>query len=122
MELKDFVDLTLEQIFQGVKKAQEHVTEGKINAPTWSNEHCQHPLYFGSSAAQAGQQTQSFLLEFDITVNTESTTSGKTGAGIFVASLGIGAQTGESSFNKQLNRIKFVIPYTLPGHSINKKI
>ena len=116
MELKDFVSLTLEQIFLGIKKAQDNITDGKINPPI-SNENSKHPLYFGNSAPKPGQTAPSFLLEFDIAVNTESISSGKTGAGIFVASFGIGAQSGETSTNKQVNRIKFVIPYTLPEHS-----
>lgn len=55
------------------------------------------------------------LVEFDVAVHASEETGGKSGAGIFVAAIGIGAQENKESTSSTMSRIKFQIPIALPS-------
>ncbi len=113
MELKDFVANTITQIIEGVTNAQKEAE--KFDA--WVNPHIMnhnpnlHSLYFGSGMGVGMMKKPAFLLEFDVAIQSESGSSGKSGFGIFVAPFGAGTQAGSTSSSSQQNRIKFVVPY-----------
>ena len=116
MELKEFINQTFTEIFEGVKSAQNSLqqTGGSVNPITDSAIPSTHPLYFGMSRIENPPKDRVFLLEFDIAVDAEESKSDKVGAGVFLASIGLGAQSSGSLANKLVNRIKFVVPYSLP--------
>lgn len=122
MELKDFIANTLIQIMQGVDSAQNEAS--KIDAwlnPNLSSHNSNHPLYFGSAMGVGMTKKPAFLIEFDVALQTESSESGKSGLGIFVAAFGAGAQAGTASSMAQQNRVKFVVPCALP-FQLEKKV
>jgi len=118
MELKEFINQTFTAIFEGVKSAQSNLQEtgGVVNPAVDSALPSTNSLYFGMSKIENPSQSKDrvFLLEFDIVVDAEEAKSGKVAGGVFLASLGLGAQSSDSHSNKLANRIKFVVPYSLP--------
>jgi hypothetical protein len=113
MELKEFVSQSLLQIFQGLNQAKDEAKDigGSIGAivPTPNN---------NNSYTNIIGYTQNYkpvtLIDFDILLNTVDENKSKAGAGLFVAALGIGAQSGSVSSNNQFNRLRFSVPVVLP--------
>lgn len=111
MELKEFVSQSLLQIFEGVKDAQEKTNElngsvaPKIIAPQRDN-----PSILGLNHNQAV-----ILVNFDVSLNTIDSTATKAGFGLFVAAFGGGAQTGETTANKEFSWLHFSVPVVLPS-------
>lgn len=56
-------------------------------------------------------------LEFDVAVTTQEDSKTKGGIGIFVGSIGIGAQGQSGTSLSEINRIKFKVPLALPEQS-----
>lgn len=111
MELKEFVSQSITQIFEGVKDAQEKTNElggsvsPKIIAPQRDN-----PVILGINHKQAV-----ILVDFDVSLNTLDSTATKAGFGLFVAAFGAGAQTGETTSNREFSRLHFSVPVVLPS-------
>lgn len=112
MELKDFVSATLRSIIDGVKDAQDHAAKSgaRINPlGLHSRDLKRIPLF--------ERETKNILreIEFDVAVTTTEGTQSKGGIGIFVGSVGVGAQGQSEAANSTVSRIKFSVPVLLPG-------
>lgn len=103
MDLKDFVAASLQQILEGVKKAQASEDGAHINA-----ENAGIPA--GKNTFSNGTYGNFTLVEFDVAVSAE--TSGKGGANLQV--FGVGFEGGGEHKAGSANRIAFAIPVRLP--------
>ncbi|MHC4404562.1 MAG: hypothetical protein ACYTG0_33320 [Planctomycetota bacterium] len=113
MQLAEFIEESLVQMIQGVKKAQDKTrdTDAEI-APA-------------GLAKFADDQTQIMfkpgqglvnMVEYDVAVTTGEKTSAQGGIGIVMAVLGVGAQAKMEDSSSAIHRIKFSIPVVLgPG-------
>ena len=61
-----------------------------------------------------GSNTDAQLVEFDVALYVEKESETKAGLGVFVASLGIGANGKSPSGDSTLSRVKFKVPLALP--------
>src|SRR5258708_38931490 len=87
MQLSEFVSESLKQIFSGLTEARKHAQEQGFQVNPW--------LVSGKSDLEGiliEQQTRTpiQLVEFDVAVTAVESKDSKAGAGIFVASLGLG--------------------------------
>jgi hypothetical protein len=112
MELKDFVSTTIKQILDGVIAAQEYGS-GKSarvnprNLPVRNNE--------GEITSTIYRSDVEHNIEFDVVVTTTEGSQTKSGLGVFVGSVGLGAQGQSSVDNQSVSRIKFSIPVVFPS-------
>ena len=112
MDLKDFVAISLEQIIDGVKIAQENSKEaGALINP--------HSLFIFTD--NRGEDTEHIFslsertVEFDVAVTAIEEDKAKGGFGLVVAGLiGAGVQGGFNTTNSIENRIRFSVPVYLP--------
>jgi len=113
MELKDFVKETLSQIIEGIAAAQEVAKEsgGQVNPAGVGKTMSKAGAYY---YMEGGTEVVVETVEFDIVVSATEGESARGGAGIFVGGLGVGAQGQADSSQQSTNRIKFVVPITLP--------
>jgi hypothetical protein len=93
MELKVFIQQTLEHIISGVRGSHSHAQ--------------QHGASIGSSCYLAD-------VEFDVAVTTTDNAERKGGAGIFIAGFGIGGSGKTEASTSTVSRIKFKVPVGLP--------
>jgi len=121
MELKEFVSQSIQQIFEGVKQAQSQTKDinGMIAPSKLRMSDKEIPNH--QSVIGYYHTTPIISIDFDISVTTQDLTQDKTGAGIFVAALGIGGQIGSESFSNQLNKLRFSVPVILPLPEENLK-
>jgi hypothetical protein len=87
MELKEFITKTLTEIKDGISEADKNGVK------------------VSDSTAK--------MVDFDISVTTNSSDESKIGGGIFVTGIGLGANTKEMNNNSAVSRIKFSIPLFL---------
>lgn len=103
MELKDFVAATLSQIIEGVRLAQSREDGTNINADMASAQ-------FGGQLVNMGTYGVATRVDFDVSVNAES--SGNAGAKLTV--FGVGVAGGGEHKAGASNRISFSVPVRLP--------
>jgi hypothetical protein len=110
MKLDEFITQTINQIIDGVAKSQEHAKEANayVNAPIIIDANRVYDYYQNSLP-------QPQIIEFDIAITTTESKGLKGGAGIFVASFGVGYQGEKSLSGMEVSRIKFSIPVVLPS-------
>jgi hypothetical protein len=118
MNLEEFVETSLKQIIEGVKKAQKatrlsdkHVGEADVVNPAiiYSADSAPKGKYF----ATVGSNLVHFV-DFDVAVTTDSSTEAKAGLNLKVAGIGFGGSGGVTDKDSVVSRIKFQVPITLP--------
>jgi hypothetical protein len=109
IELRDFVSTTLIQIITGIKNAQKDESMHDSGAAI-----C--PI--GQSTTDSKVLNQA--VNFDITVNAESSRGTQGGIGIFVGPVGVGSKGQSQSAGSSQNRIQFTVPVYLPGQKITR--
>ena len=105
MELSEFVKETLDQIIEGVKKAQEPTCkfeDGQINSIPKSSENM---AFTGLSIHN---------IHFDVAITVAQDEGAKTKIGILTGIMGIGAEANTKESNITQNRIKIDIPISYP--------
>jgi hypothetical protein len=112
MQLEEFISATFKQLIDGVMSAQEYATQKGA---------CVNP------AATAFRTDQGMRLwdrndvapiaevEFDVAVTATEGKESKGGIGIFVGSVGVGAQGRSDVTNQSISRIRFSLPLKLPS-------
>ena len=112
MNIQEFLKETLVQISKGIEEAQNELTDsgGRVNPA----------LSTGQSTLQnkGGLVTKQgnlvYDVNFDIAISVSDETDTKAGAGIFVASIGVGVQTADSYSSSKVSRIQFKVPISYP--------
>jgi len=102
MELDEFVAETIRRVVRGVREAQGQVREdGGIVNP--------------QSAIEVRKGTvKRNEIEFDIALTTTEGAQTKAGIGVFLASVGLGAQGRSEQSSANMSRIRFSVPVELP--------
>jgi len=103
MELREFVSATLVEIVRGVRDAQRAVKAEKI--PSAINP---------GSRGREGMLYARKEVEFDVAITATEGSESKSGIGVVVASVGIGAQRKSGASSESVSRIKFAVPVILP--------
>lgn len=111
MRLDEFVSATFKQIVDGVVSAQEYAGQkgAQVNPANVVFRTDQGMrLWDRSDASPIGE------VEFDVAVTATEGKGSKGGIGIFVGSVGVGAQGRSDVTNQSVSRIRFSIPLKLP--------
>lgn len=93
MELREFVQRTIEEIISGVKASHAHATE---------------------NGANVASENDNAEIKFDVAVTTSEAGESKGGIGLFVGGFGIGGQAKTGSANSSESRIQFSVFVNLP--------
>lgn len=112
MELKDFIKETLVNITDGVVEAEKICSQKGANV---------NPLVSLNEAigvTSIGSDSVS-MIKFHVGLCSSSSTSEKSGIGVFLAHIGIGASGNESNNNDCITSIDFTIPLKLPYSNTN---
>ena len=119
MKLQEFVTETLTQILAGVRDAQAKIEDDNYD-PT-SSAKISPPLSTSAETLEKkGYRTDAYFrpvqnVEFDVAVTVNETMEAKGGAGLLVATIGLGARAEIGSTDTTVHRIKFAVPVVLPG-------
>lgn len=109
MELKDFVEQTLTQIFDGIKAANEK-HDGKENGIINPNLQLGRDNY----TSIGGHNYPIREAEFDVALTSTSGTETKGGIGVFLGPVGVGSQGQSNDESTSMTRIKFSVPIAYP--------
>jgi hypothetical protein len=117
MELQEFIHLTLTQVINGVKQAQETTKEtgAKINPGVTIGSGNTDNFYQGEHNHFPLQE-----IEFDIAIQTENETEAGGTIGVVIASIGAGAKGKMKDTQSSVSRIRFSIPVVFPGYDLAK--
>lgn len=112
MELKQFIHETLVQIAQGVHEAQRGVasTGARISPATDANSAAVRERFVYVPRVGFVEK-----VTFDVAVTTTESESSSGGAGILVASIGLGVRGESGAASEAVSRISFSIPVLLPS-------
>ena len=119
MRLDEFVETSLVQIIEGVRKAQEATKES--NKAGSEADSVNPDIMYSADNAPKGKYYASIdrnlvhFVDFDVAVTTDTNTEIKGGVGLRVAGVGLGADGKEISQNSVVSRIKFQVPIKLPN-------
>lgn len=110
MELDEFVELTLKQILQGIKKAQASEDGGNIS-----------PLLdgkpqMGGNLVALGDYGMFTRVDFDVSVSAEKSGGGTAKLAVF----GVGAEAGGAIRSAAENRITFSVGVRIPEGDTSK--
>ncbi len=111
MELKDFVSGTIIQIIERVNSAIEYGNKhnARVNPDLRIVVH-----HLESITADEFSKNYVNIIDFDVAVTTGKEGEVKSGLGIFVGGIGVGAQATMDEASSTANRIRFSIPVMLP--------
>lgn len=114
MELREFVKNVLEEIFLGVKDAQESTqnTNGAINPFTKGYKEESYNIYSMKEAR---------LVEFEVTLTHSTNNANTKGIGVFLSGVSLGAKDDKSTDNQKATKIKFAIPVVFPVYEIEEE-
>lgn len=125
MNLEDFVQSSLQQIINGVRKAQEttrltgkHPREADVVNPAVMYD--ADPAPKGKHYATVHRNLVHFV-EFDIAVTIDSSSEAKGGISLRVAGVGFDGGGSGTDRNTAVSRIKFEVPLMLPHSSDNER-
>lgn len=113
MELKEFVTSVLVDLTQGIKDAQQKVSEfGGIVSPSFK----------GVGYEESVGNRPVHFVEFGVTL-TEESKDGARGIGVSLASVAsLNLSSKENKVNSNETHIQFKIPIVYPVSAINKRI
>lgn len=111
MELNEFVEETLNQIVEGVVKAEEAVKEkGATVNPIGVFESN------GMKIISGNKQPTVQMVDFDVVLSVTEAGGKGAKAGIFIGPVGVGANAKSETKSSAMNKVKFAIPLKLPGY------
>ena len=118
MKLQEFVTETLTQVLAGVQDAQTKIEtddydptrSAKISPPISTTAERLESKGYRIDAYERPVQN----IEFDVAVTVNETMEAKGGAGLLVATIGLGARAEVGSTDTTVHRIKFAVPVVLP--------
>ena len=114
MELREFIQATLQQIVEGVSAAQEDTaTAGAIINPS-AMKFTQHGQYNEFNHAMPTQ------VEFDVGLATTDKKDSAEGIGVFLGSVNLGTKNVTGIENVAVTRVKFSVPIVLPPGASQK--
>lgn len=122
MNIQEFVETTLVEIFEGVKGAQNKL--GPVvgdNINPWIRTTSNRAV--AQSAIYIAQNKQLIhMVDFDVAVTADSSSNAGGKAGLRIAGIG-GIEGGGSSVNRDVivSRVKFQVPITLPEPGVPAK-
>jgi len=107
MELNDYIKKVLEQIAEGVRAAQETVSQngGAVNPRL---------IEVREMLGRTADGNMAQLVEFDIAVTVTKTSEGGGGATLSVLSFGFELGGKKDASNEATHRVKFAVPLALP--------
>jgi hypothetical protein len=109
MELREFVKAALVEVIAGIRDAQE--TEfGAYIVPRSDGGH----KYASNDRFSESARLKSTIVDFDIALTTEDSSSVGAGGGIKVLGVGAGVKGDKASRDMAVSRIQFAIPLLLP--------
>ncbi len=115
MELKEFISQTLIEIVQGVRSAQVNVRSmGASVSPRMKLIKKANPSWIGLSNEPFGWDAPVLPVEFDIALTLTKGNDSKLGIGVFAGAIGLGGRRESKQSKEQENRVKFIIPLSLP--------
>ena len=112
INLEDFVSEVLQQLINGVKKAQQHAKE---NGAHINSDHIKRD--FNANDLRITNEFSKVLVqevEFDVAVSVSNQGNLKGGMGLVVPVLAIGYQAEKETVNSTVSRVKFKIPVAFP--------
>lgn len=111
MQLEEFVSTTFKQLIKGVISAQKYAAQhgARVNPATTRFRTDQ-----GMRLWDENDVSPIAEIEFDVAVTTMDGKGSKGGIGIFVGSVGVGAQGRTDMSNQSTSRIRFSLPLKLP--------
>ena len=121
MKLDEFVETSLIQIIEGVKKAQKTTKETDKTGTEANN--INPDIMYSADGAPKGKYYATInrnlvhFVDFDVAVTADTNTEVKGGAGLRVAGIGIDADIQGVNQNSVVSRIKFQVPIQLPKFS-----
>ncbi len=115
INIEDFVSEVLQQLINGVKKAQQHAKDNgaHINSDRIKRVATTNDLRMSNQMLDVIVQE----VEFDVAVSVSNQGNLKGGMGLVVPVLGIGYQAEKETTNATVSRIKFKIPVAFPTQS-----
>jgi hypothetical protein len=110
MELKEFVEETLVQITEGVKKAQEECKKhgGLINPMI------EVPVSNAERFEIAGKYYPASKVAFRVGLSESDTAGGKRGIGVFLGKFSIGAEKAKETEIQSITSIEFDVTVVFP--------
>lgn len=117
MELKDFIQTTLEQIIEGVSNAQSSVKGlgGSINPTTLSFTKDGHINRYEHAMPQE--------VIFDIGLTSIEKNGSTEGIGVFLGSFNLGKKNNEQLESAAITKVRFTVPLVLPdGEKLAKPL
>lgn len=117
MKLQEFVSKTLQEIIAGVKEAQKYAE----SEDAWVSPRIKCVGEKPVTRMVADKENVNIeLIEFDVAVTSTEGSVTEAGAGIFVATFGLGAKGKSDESSSSISRIKFSIPLGLPTQRTTK--
>jgi hypothetical protein len=110
MELDQFVALALTKILKGIRDAQQVDDVGAFVVPAGigGHDYATHPR------VSIKARLSSTIVDFDIAVTAEGSTSASGGGGLKIAVFDAGVKGEFSSKDTKVSRIQFAVPILLP--------
>jgi hypothetical protein len=122
MELKDFVSQTLIEIVQGVCSAQINVRSmGASVSPRMKLIKKDNPSWIGITNEPFGWDSAVLPVEFDVALTVTKGKGSQSGIGVVLGAVGIGGRRESKNSDERENRVKFVIPLSLPPQTHPRK-
>jgi hypothetical protein len=117
MRLNEFVEKSLTQIIDGVRKAQEYAEEKEAlvnpRGLHWKQDPGEYHLTVDMKLAEELYLIPQ-MIDFDVAVTVAEGEEIKVAAGLFGGALGLGAQDKISDANTIVSRLRFAVPMILP--------
>ena len=116
MELKDFVTITLTQIAEGVKNAQESYTGlgGVVNPKGLKM--VEGGIPYGKVTPLNGEAVLLCNVQFEVSLTSGNTSNNAGGIGVLFGTFSIGGKSGEEERQTSFTKVKFNVPVKLPSH------
>lgn len=118
MNLKEFITTTLVEIAEGVKDAQSHYSDlgGTVNPSSMAK--ANEEFYFKNRTGNPNDRFYLSRIDFEIGLTDNSGSESGGGIGVFLASVGIGANTKSQETISSITKVKFSVPVKLPTQSL----
>lgn len=117
MNLQTFISQTLIQIANGIREAEEQLTNaGAVVNPrhiTGAGNNMSN--VYGHIDTKSNSPRAVHSVEFDVAVTAVKGEETKGGIGVVMGAIGIGSQGRSEESNTSISRIKFKIPIALPN-------
>lgn len=113
MDVKQFVQETLQQVIAGVREAQRDAPRhsAAINPPRYRYP----PATDRNPTGAQEHQQQLSTVDFDIAVTSDEAQAGRSGAGVRVIGIfNAGGQSETSTTASSISRVRFSVPLSLP--------